>query len=57
VPVAAAVKITSTETVAAAAPQKSNLFFFEILEELRKVRNDRGIPTRRRRRNTRYSQR
>jgi hypothetical protein len=42
VPVAAAVKVTRSEAIAAAAPQKSKLFFLEILKELRKVRNDRG---------------
>jgi hypothetical protein len=49
VPVAAAVKVARTETVAAAAPQKSKLFLLEILKELRKITNDRGIPSRRRR--------
>jgi hypothetical protein len=48
VPVAVVVKVTHTETIAAAAPQKGKLFFLEILKELRKVRNDRGTPTRRR---------
>jgi hypothetical protein len=38
------VKCPRTETAAAAAPQKSKLFCLEILKELRKVRNDRGIP-------------
>jgi hypothetical protein len=50
VPVAAAVKVTRTGTVAAAAPQKSKFAFLEIVKELRKVRTDRGIPPRRRRR-------
>jgi hypothetical protein len=43
-PVAAAVKLASTETVAGAAPQKGTLFFCEIIEKLRNVGNDRGIP-------------
>jgi hypothetical protein len=45
VPVAAAVNVIHTETVAAAPPQKSKLFFLEILKGLRKARNDRGIPS------------
>jgi hypothetical protein len=48
VPVAAAVKVRHGETVAAAAPQKSKLFFVEVLKVGRKVRNDRRIPPRRR---------
>jgi hypothetical protein len=44
VPVAAAVKAACTETVVAAAPQKSRPASFEILKKLRKVRNDCGIP-------------
>jgi hypothetical protein len=49
VPVAAAVKVPITETIAAAAPEKIKLFFLEILEETRKITNDRRIPTRWRR--------
>jgi hypothetical protein len=45
VPIASAVKVTLTETVAGAAPQMSKLFFLEIFKEFRKVRNDRGIPS------------
>jgi hypothetical protein len=45
-PVAAVVKVSRTETVAAAAPKKSILFLFEILKELRKVRNNHRIPHR-----------
>jgi hypothetical protein len=48
VPVATAVKVSGTETVAAAAPQKSKSVSPEIFKDLRKVRNDRGTPPRRR---------
>jgi hypothetical protein len=45
VSVAAAVKVPTTKTVAAAAPRKSKLFFLEIFKKLRKVRNNRfSIP-------------
>jgi hypothetical protein len=40
-----AAKAIFPETVAAAAPQKSKMFFFEVLKELQKVRIDRGLPT------------
>jgi hypothetical protein len=43
------VKLARTETIPAAAPEKIKLFVLEILEDLREVRNDRGIPPRRRR--------
>jgi hypothetical protein len=49
VPIAAGVKITRTETVAAAALQKSKNSVLEFLKEIRKVSNDHGIPARRRR--------
>jgi hypothetical protein len=44
VPVAAAVKVIRTETMAATAPQKSKFLFLEILEDPWKVRNDHAIP-------------
>jgi hypothetical protein len=47
VPVAAAVKVTRTETIASAAPQESKSFLLEIVNELRRVRNDCGIRPRR----------
>jgi hypothetical protein len=43
-PVAAAVKVISIETIAGAAPEKSKFLFLEILEERWKVMNDHGIP-------------
>jgi hypothetical protein len=43
VPVAAAVKVASPETIAGAPPQKRKSLFCELGEEVRKVRNDQRI--------------